>query len=139
MKNLIYPPFHATGLVDAFAAGSAAPVITVQVSTYLTHQDELASAMTRDAKWKLSLLGVPKEELNLLYFEYNGTTHLVAVEPKGVRRVEGERVEAFFDYHGIPKRNVLIRQRRLVPFDAENARAIYGKKTPAAKTAEVPA
>jgi len=132
MKNRTYPFFLATGMVDVFAPGDIRPTITVKASCYISFHDESHSLMVREAKYRLEQAGVPKEKVDTFYFEGTGITELHAQEPKGVRRVYGEPVEAFIDSVELKKRDVLIRQRRIVPYSHSDMLEIYGPKEAAA-------
>lgn len=144
MKKSIYPPFLAFGLVEVYEQNSTRPMTTLKLSSYIHFRWEAHETLTRKAKWNLKALGLSQERLDALYFECTGIEEIFAVEPKGVRRVDGERVEAFLDSHSLGKRReVLIRQRRLVPHEIEDMKSIYGPAQaagPAAAHAEgVPA
>lgn len=127
-KRHAYPHFTVAGLVSAYQHGSSRPDIEVKASCYISHHDEAYSALVRDAKWRLERLGMPKENIDALYFEGADITDLHASNAIGVRRVAGESVEAFIDSPDLKKRDTLIRQRRLVPQDQADMLAIYGPK-----------
>lgn len=135
MKRLTYPHFLAKGWVEAFERGAMSPIITVKTSCYISYKDEADRLMVRDAKHRLEQAGVPAERVEALYFEGGGITDIYAMEPKGVRWVYGEPTEAFLDSPELKKREVLIRQRRLVPYDQSDMLEIYGPK-PATVAAE---
>jgi hypothetical protein len=130
VKFSTLPPFKATGKVAVYQSkGFDTNVIELVVTVYTTDSQAIASAMESAAKWQLERLGVPVASIRDMGFEYSGTDHLVALEPKGVKQVWGEAVEGFFDgvSHSEAKRATLIRQRRLLPHDHAEALAIYGK------------
>lgn len=127
-KRIKYPYFVATGLVGAFEPGESRPIITVKASCYISYKDEAHSLLVREAKYQLQQAGVPEKRIEALYFEESEITALTACDPKGVRRVYGEPTEAFFDGEDPKKRDVHIRQRRLLPFDHADMLAIYGPK-----------
>lgn len=126
MKLSKFPPFSAVGQVSVYEQGDMRPFIKIGFQCYLNHRDEIDGAAVRDAKWKLQRAGVSEERIKELCFEYDCTDSLWAKEPKGVRREYGDSIEAFFDHGGLKKRDILIRQRRLVPDDAFEMRAMYG-------------
>ena len=132
-KRVAYPYFTAIGLVKAYEHGESFPVITVRESANISYYDEVHGALIRNAKWNLERAGVSKERIAELYFDDVETTDLYALNAKGVRREYGDKVEAFFDGYGEPakKRDVLIRQRRLVPLDRTNMIEMYGQETAA--------
>ena len=125
MKLSKFPPFSAVGIVGVYEFGDYRPFLRVKFGCYLHHREDIPSAAVRDAQWKLRRAGVPKERIDELHFEFEGTDELWAKEPRGVRRAHGDSVEAFFDYPDIKKRDILIRQRRLVPDDAHSMCAMY--------------
>lgn len=131
MKRQAYPNFLVVGTVAVYEHGSSRPDIEVKASCYISFHDETYSALVRDAKWRLERLGTPKERLDALFFEGVEVTQRIAPDAMGVRRVFGEPVEAFLDFPEIKKRDVLIRQRRLVPQDQADMLAIYGPKVAA--------
>lgn len=135
MKFSALPPFKAYGKVAVYAHGSTGAIAQLSVNCYTTDRWSIDSAMVRAAKWALERLGLSEDALKELYFEYQGTDELYALEPRGVKRTYGDRVEAFFDEGptNMPKRATLIRQRRLVPDEHKEAIAIYGKKPAPAK------
>ena len=129
MKQTI-PPFKATGKVLVYQhKGFDTHCTVLVVSVYATDSQAIASAMESAAQWQLERLGVPVANIKDMGFEYSGTEELIALDPKGVKRVWGESIEGFFDYgtHTPAKRATLIRQRRLLPIDWNDAQAIYGK------------
>lgn len=127
MKNCLYPPFTVSCLVNIQLPDNKTmnPDISVKVGFYINHWDDIYSAAKREAIWKLERLGVDKDTLKDAYFETDDHSY-TAVEPKGIKRVYGEPVEAFY-FHDPKKRALLIRQRRLVPESREEMVAIYGK------------
>lgn len=133
MKFSTLPPFKATGKVAIYQPGDFSPTTRLEVSIITNDAWSISSAMERAAKWKLEYLGAPKDKIDALIFEYSGTDELEAMETRGIKRVWGERVEAFFDDSSLTekKRATLIRQRRLVPAELKDARAIYAKPAPA--------
>jgi hypothetical protein len=136
MKRSTYPPFLAFGLVEAHKHDSYRPVATLKVSRYIHFRWEAYDSLIRQAKWELEALGLSQEQIGALYFDCTGIEEIYAVEPRGVRRVDGERVEAFLDSHSLGKRReVLIRQRRLVPDELDDMKAIYGPAQAAAPAA----
>lgn len=130
-----YPHFHITGTVSAIECADGKTAITVQASGYISHRDDVHGVLERDAKWKLESLGLPKETLDGLYFEYQDYTFIQAIDAKGLRIEDGERPEAFFDSPTLKNRATLIRQRRLVPEDQRAMLAIYAPKVKAAAPA----
>jgi hypothetical protein len=134
MKRHSYPHFVATGLVKVFEHGETRQTITVQATCFIAFQWEAYRLLERDCKYRLELAGVPKERLESLLFETDGITEITACNAKGVKQEWGERVEAFLDHKEIKKRDLLIRQRRLVPYDHEDMLHIYGPKVPAHPT-----
>ena len=131
MKRQTYPYFLVVGLVAAYEHGSSRPDIEVRASCYISYHDETHSALVRDAKFRLERLGVPKERLDALYFEGVDITDRHALDAKGVRREYGVPVEAFVDAPDLKKRDLLIRQHRLIPHDQSDMLAIYGPKVAA--------
>lgn len=129
MKFQTLPPFKATGKVAVYMRGDFNPTMRLEVSVITKDAWSIGGAMERAAKWKLQHLGVPEDKLEALAFEYSGTDALEAMEPRGVKRVWGEPIEAFFDDISLTdkKRATLIRQRRLVPRDHHDATTIYMK------------
>jgi hypothetical protein len=135
MKRHTYPHFTVVGIVSAHEHGSTSPAIEVKASCYISYDDEAYSGLVRAAKWKLERLGAPKERLEALYFEGVDITDRWALDAKGVRREYGVPVEAFVDSRDLKKRDVLIRQRRLIPYCQTDMLAIYGPaKTTAPET-----
>lgn len=129
-KRIKYPHFVVTALIDAFEQGEMGPTITVRASCYISFKDEAHRLLVRDAKYRLEMAGVPKERIEALYFDENDLLTLTAYNPKGVRRVDNEPIEAFFDSRELKKRDALIRQHRLCPYDQADMLAIYGPKNP---------
>lgn len=137
MRNSLLPPFRFTGRVHVFEHGSWNPMTTLEVSCYGNNNYEAQGALMRSAKWILERLGTPTSKFDSeIFLENAGITAVTALEPRGVRRNGDEKIEAFFDSPDLGKRrDVLIRQRRLVPWDLDDARAIYIQPTkPAAAT-----
>jgi hypothetical protein len=132
MKRHSYPHFSVVGIVSAYEHGSSRPDIEVKAGCYISFHDEAYSALIRDAKWRLERLGMPKERIDAMYFEGVDIIERNALDAIGVRRVFGDRVDAFLDYPELKKRDVLIRQRRLVPHDQRDMLEIYGPKVAAA-------
>lgn len=126
MKQTI-PSFKATGKVAVYQQGDFSPTTSLTVKVITQDRWSIGTAMERAAKWKLEHLGVPEDKLKALNFEYSGTDELEAMEPRGIKRAWGESVEAYFDDCSLTpaKRATLIRQRRLVPDELKDARAIY--------------
>ena len=139
MKRHTYPHFTVVGIVSAYEYGSGRPDIEIKASCYISYHDEAYSALVRDAKWRLERLGIPKERLEALYFEGAEVTGIYALDAKGVKRVYGEPVEAFIDSPELKKRDVLIRQRRMVPYDQADMLKIYAPKVAAPAAEAVPA
>lgn len=138
MKRHSYPHFSVVGIVAAYEHGSSRPDIEVKAGCYISYHDEAYSALIRDAKWRLERLGMPKERLEALYFEGIDIIERNALDVIGVRRVYGERVEAFIDSPDLKKRDVLIRQRRLIPHDQRDMLAIYAPKVEVQTNEAVP-
>ena len=133
-RRQAYPHFHVVGLVGAYAPDSKSnrPDLEVKASCYISYHDDAYSALNRDARWKLERLGIPKERLDALYFEGMDIIERRALNAIGVRRASfDEPVEAFLDSPELKKRDVLIRQRRLIPYDYASMLAIYGPKVTA--------
>lgn len=135
MKFSTLPPFKAIGKVAIYEGNTSNLLLNVEVGCYTTDRDSIYSSMLRQAKWAVQRLGLTEDAIKALDFEYNGTFELYALEPRGVKRTYGDRVEAFFDEGptNMRKRDTLIRQRRLVPDEHKDAIAIYGKKPAPAK------
>lgn len=127
MRKFSYPHFVASCLVNIQLPDNKTfnPDIAIKVGFYISHWGDIHSAAKREAIWKLERLGVDKETLKYADFETDDCSY-TAVDPKGVRRVYGVPVEAFY-FHDPKKRALLIRQRRLVPESREEMVAIYGK------------
>jgi hypothetical protein len=132
MKRAAYPPFKVTCIVTVQLADnkSYSPDIAMRVAFYINHQDDVFDHAKREAIWKLERLGADKDLLKDAYFETEDHSY-IAVEPKGVRREYGVAVEAFYYLSGRKKRDVLIRQYRLVPESHAEMVEIYGKATKA--------
>jgi len=137
VKAHSYPTFRVSCAVCIHLAGSESrhPDIKVKVGFYAQHHDDVQSAAKRDATWRLERLGVTPETLKGAYFETEDHAY-IAVNAKGVRRENALDVEAFRHCDTIKKRDVLIRQQRLVPDDHADMVAMYG---PAPKPAQVAA
>ena len=135
MKRHTYPSFRVSGLVTLHEQGASSPSLEVRATGYISFQWEAHSVLIRDAKRRLERLGMPKECLDALSPEYAGTTECFAIDARGVRRDGCERVEAFFDSPTLKKRDVLIRQRRVIPHDHADMVEMYGPK-PAAPATE---
>jgi len=127
VKNCLYPPFTVSCLVNIQLPDNKSwrPDIAVKVGFYINHWGEIHSAAKREAIYRLERLGVNKDTFDYADFETDDHS-FTAVEPKGVKRVYGEPVEAFY-LHDPKKRELLIRQSRLVPESREEMVAIYGK------------
>lgn len=127
MKPSAYPPFklHCTVTIRLPDNKSFSPDIAIKVAFYINHWDDISSTARREAIWKLERLGVAKETVQDAYFEIDDHSY-IAVEPKGVKREYGVPVEAFY-HHDPKKRDLLIRQRRLVPESQREMVEIYGK------------
>lgn len=140
MRYSNLPPFQAVGKVGVYKHGDTSPMSVLVVSVYATDAWAIGSAMERAAKWTLERMGVPEAALADLFFEYIGTDHLYALEPRGVKREWDEKVDGFFDAGAdMKKRDTLIRQRRLLPNEHSDAMAIYSKRPVAKQEAEVAA
>jgi len=129
VKASLYPTFLAscTVILQLPDNKSTRPDLRVRVTTYINTWDDVHRNAVAECKYRLGLLGVTKETIDLAYFEIDDTRY-TAVEPRGVRREYGVAVEAFY-LHDPKKRDVLIRQRRLVPESMTEMMAIYGKAT----------
>lgn len=129
MKPSLYPPFLASCTVTLQLPDnkSSHPDLRVRVTTYINTHDDVHGNSVAECKYRLGLLGVTKETIDSAYFEIDDTSY-TAVEPRGVRREYGKAVEAFY-FHDPKKRDVLIRQRRLVPESRTEMMALYGKPT----------
>ena len=131
MRRSTYPYFHVTGLVTAHEHGEISPVARIQAGGYVHFHDEIFGVLIRDAKWRLEKLGVSEERVSEFFFEGYETTALIALDSIRVKGVDGERPEAFIDgahEDKRPKRDTLIRQRRLVPIDQRDMIDLYGPK-----------
>jgi hypothetical protein len=128
MKRLAYPYFTVIGQVDAFKQGDTRPTVTVKASCYISFHDDACRLLVRDAKYRLEQAGMPTERVDALYFDMASFDEYWAHDTKGVRRVFGEHCEAFVDSPALKKRDVLIRQRRLIPHDQRDMLEIYGPK-----------
>lgn len=138
MKNLQYPPFKVTCIVTVQLPEnkSYTPDISIRLTFFIQHWGDIHGYAKREAIYRLERLGVATDTLRDAYFETDNHSY-IAVEPKGVKREYGVPVEAFY-LHDPKKREVLIRQRRLVPESHAEMVELYGK--PAKATAEaVPA
>lgn len=136
MKRLTYPPFTVTCTVNIQLPDNQSfhPDIAVKVGFYIQHRDDIYSSAKREAIWRLERLGVASDKLKDASFETDDYSY-TAIEPKGVKREYGVPVEAFY-HHDPKKRDVLIRQRRLVPESHSEMVRLYGK---AETTPAVPA
>lgn len=135
-KRVKYPYFTAIGLVSIHEQGASRPLAKVRATCYISHRDEAHRLLVRDARYRLEALGVPPARLDELFFEDTEVLELYAHDAKGVRQTYGEKVEAWYD-GSLPdnkKREVLIKQRRLVPYDQADMVAIYGTQTAAEPT-----
>jgi hypothetical protein len=127
-KRHVYPYFYVTGLVSVHEHGEYRPITKVQAGGHINFKDDVFGVLKRDAMWRLNLLGVTKERIDTLFFEDQDITHIKANCAKGLKSLDDEETEAFFDYPEIAKRATLIRQRRLVPQDHADMVAMYGPK-----------
>lgn len=129
MKPLTYPPFNCTCIctVQLPENKSYTPDIAIRMSFYIQHWGDITSYAKQEAIYRLERLGVNKETLENAYFDTEDCSY-VAIEPKGVRREYGIPVEAFY-LHDPKKRDLLIRQRRLVPDSHHEMVEMYGKPT----------
>lgn len=136
MKLSAYPPFTVSCTVNIQLPDNQSyrPDIAIKVAFYINHQDDIHSQAKREAIWQLERLGVASDKLKDAYFETDDHSY-IAVEPKGVKREYGVPIEAFY-HHDPKKRDVLIRQRRLVPESHTEMVTLYGK---AAATQATPA
>lgn len=127
MKRPTYPNFRLTCIVNIQLPEnkSTRPDIAIRVKFYIQHWGDIHSAAKREAVWNLERLGVDKETLKFADFETDDCAY-EAVDPKGVRREFGVPVEAFY-LCDPKKRDVLIKQCRLVPDSYEDMVAMYGK------------
>jgi len=140
VKLSTYPAFRLKCTVGIILPGntSCKPDITLVVSLFVNHWNDIQSGAMREAVYRLELLGVDKDTLKNAEFEVDDCSY-VALEPRGVRREYGVPVEAFY-HHDPKKRDVLIRQRRLVPDSQAEMVELYGKPVVVAVNAEaVPA
>lgn len=128
MKFSAYPPFRLTCIVNVQLPEnkSYTPDIAIRLTFFINHQDDVYGHAKREAIWKLERLGVDKDILKDAYFETDDHSY-IAVEPKRVKREYGVAVEAFYNCDP-KKRDLLIRQRRLVPESQAEMVEIYGKK-----------
>lgn len=127
MKNSTYPPFKVTCTVDVIMPGNDTPFpdLVIKLEFYIQCWDDIHTAAKREAKYRLERMGVDSDKLKHACFE-DGDHEFIAIQPKGVKREYGVPVEAF--YHCDPKkRDLLIRQRRLVPDSLGHMRELYGK------------
>ena len=142
MKFSTYPPFLCKCLVALRTPSDEPkwnPDIRVRVAFYIHHWGDIQRGARSKVEQQLRALDVSLEVLAHADYEVEDCEYY-ALEPRGVRRNEdNERVEAFY-LHDPKKRDVLIRQRRLVPESANEMMAIYGKPTTPKVNAEaVPA
>ncbi len=123
------PAFRATVSVEVYENGQTQPLLTLAITLYIQHREDLNCGMfSRAAQHKLQITGISLDRLDELYFETAGTTSLFACNPRNLRAAAADLpVEAFMDYPELPKRETLMRQRRLLPEDMAAARAMYLK------------
>lgn len=133
MKRHTYPHFRAITTVSILLGGSIQASVCLVVAFYISHQDETHRIGRETALYKLQCIGVPADSLKNAECEVE-VTEYIAIDPRGVRRDWGTQVQAFY-LHDPKKRDVLIRQRRLVPESHKEMLEIYGPKAVAA-TAE---
>ena len=127
MKFSTYPPFLCTCICNVQLPDnkSRSPDIRIKLTFHINHWGDIQRGAMSEAAYRLERLGVEKETLQYADFEVADCDY-VALEPRGVRREEYSGVEAF--YHCDPKkREVLIRQRRLVPESQAEMVELYGK------------
>lgn len=131
------PAFLATVSVEVYENGQHQPLLTLAITLYIQHREDLNYGMfTRAAQHKLQIAGISPERMDELFFETGGTTSLFSCNPRNLRAADADLpVEAFMDYPELPKRETLMRQRRLLPEDMAAARAMYLK--PAAHKKEM--
>jgi CDP-glycerol glycerophosphotransferase (TagB/SpsB family) len=127
-KRHTYPKFYVSGLVSFFEHDHTSATLTIKASGYVSFQWDASSMLVRDAKWRLERAGLPKESLDALHTEYVGITECFALDARNVRSQGFERIEAFLDSPSLKKRDVLIRQRRVIPYDQPDMVAMYGPK-----------
>lgn len=141
MKFSTYPPFLCKCLVAVRTRGDEPkwnPDIRVRVAFYIHHWGDIQRGAHSKVEQQLRALEVPLEVLAGADYEVEDQEYY-ALEPRGVRRNEdNERVEAFY-FHDPKKRELLIRQRRLVPESANEMMAIYGKPVAAPAKADAEA
>ena len=139
MKGPTLPAFIATVSIEVYEQGQRQPLLTLAITLYIQHREDLNYGMfTRAAQQKLQIAGISQERMAELFFESAGTTSLFACNPRNLRTADADLpVEAFMDYPELPKRETLMRQRRLLPEDMDAARAMYLK--PAAPKKEMAA
>lgn len=127
MKLLTYPPFRATCIVNVQLPENKSfnPNISIRLTFFINNQDDVYSYAKREAIWQLERLGVDSAKLKDACFETEDHSY-IAVEPRGVKRDYNEPVEAFY-FCDPRKRDLLIRQRRLVPESQAEMVALYGK------------
>jgi hypothetical protein len=140
MRPGAYPSFFTSCLVRISLANSDNPNhadITIKVGFYIQHWGDIQKNAMRYATWNLERLGVTESTLKNAQFEVDDCQY-VAVDPKGVKREYGDRIEAF--YHCNPKkRDTLIKQSRLVPDSYADMVEMYGKPVAAPVDQEVAA
>jgi hypothetical protein len=125
MKKLTYPYFRATGEVEVLFYDSNLPCLTIKVAFYCSFLTEAHNIAQRETKYKLELLGVDQDVLKNASFEADNFT-FEAKDAKFVKREWRSPIEAF-RLCDPKKRDTLIRQRRLVPFDHAEMVDMYGK------------
>lgn len=126
MKRHTYPHFRATTKVSLMLGGSSQASVCLVVAFYISHWDEIHRIGRETALYKLQSIGVPADSLKNAECEVE-VTEYIAIDPRGVRRDWGTQVQAFY-LHDPKKRDVLIRQRRLVPDSHKEMLEIYGPK-----------
>jgi hypothetical protein len=127
-KRHTYPKFHVSGTVVLYEHDHPNPTLEIKASGYISFEWEASRILVSDAKWRLSQIGMPTECLDVLYPEYTGITECFALDARGVRNTWPDRTEAFLDSPSLKKREVLIRQRRVIPYDHPDMVAMYGPK-----------
>jgi len=138
VKYLTYPPFVCHCLVAVQLAENRnynSPDVKIKVSFYINHSGDIYQAARGFAERNLQRFGVAPELLASASYEVEDED-FYAVEPRGVRREYGEPVQAYY-FHDPKKRELLIRQRRLVPESREEMIRMYGK--PVAKAVKADA
>ena len=134
MKLSTYPPFRCHCLVAVQLAENHdynSPDVKIKVSFYIQHWGDIYRGARSMAERNLGRLGVVPELLATASYETEDED-FYALEPRGVRREHGEPVEAYY-FHDPKKRDLLIRQRRLVPDSLGHMRELYGKPVAVAK------